>query len=182
MRRLVSSALLFVAVGLTARSSTAGGTTTEVIEALSAIDFLPGTVALEKIMGDDLTDLTDVANGNGDTGVRLRAYRSLGQFNTQESRNALVAGIDRYRGATRGTDLLMLIAAAEGLGEIAGPTDVATLGPLLDAPSRDLRTVVARALGHVANPAACTLLRNREPVEQSEQVMLAINAAQATCP
>lgn len=181
MRRLAGSAVLFLSVGVatSAPEAPAGGSTTDVLEALSGIDFLPGVNQI----GEDLTDLTDIANDvERDEGVRLRAYRSLGQFDNPEARSALELGIGRYRGAASGTELLFLIAAAEGLGQIAGPADVDVLGPLIDSSSRDLRVVVARALGHIGDANACILLRRRRGVEQTDQVQIAIDEATAVCP
>lgn len=190
MTRLVFSALLFAGVGLAAGSPTLPAhstATTDVIELLSAIDFLPGTVDLDRAMNSDLTVLTQLANSEeGDPGVRLRAYRSLGDYDEPAAHQALVTAIDRYRNEQAGTELLYLIAATEALGQIAAPEDVPTLGLLLNASSRDLRVVAARALGRVANTEACQLLRERrgtptQPVEQVDQVKIAIDAAEATC-
>jgi HEAT repeat protein len=187
MRALVHSALIFAGVGLAAGepAQAPGGSTAtiEVIELLSAIDFLPGTIELDEAMGTDLTVLTNVANAEeGDPGVRLRAYRSLGDYDNTASRDALAIAIGRYRDAGLGTELLYLIAAAEGLSQIAGPADVALLGPLLDSSSRDLRVVVARGLGHVGDVNACYLLFRRSSVEQVDQVKLAIQQAAENCP
>lgn len=187
MRRALSSLAIFAGVGLAAgepvKVPVGSSSTTEVIELLSAIDFLPGTVDLNEVMDSDVTVLANVANAeNGDPGVRLRAYRSLGDYDEPAARDALVLAIDRYRDERVGTRLLYLIAAAEGLSQIAGPGDVAILGPLLDSSSRDLRVVVARGLGHVADPAACFLLSIRRDVEQIDQVKQAIQEAAAACP
>ncbi len=182
MRRSLTSAILFATVAMASSAPAGGGTpTTEVIEALSGVDFLPGVTTLDAILDGDLTTLADIANGVGDPGVRVRAYRALGQFDDDTARLGLKTGIDRYRGATSGTELLYLAAAAEGLGEIGGPLDVVVLGPLLDAPSRDLRVVVARALGQIGDLAACDLLRRRLGVEQIEQVEIELDLAIARC-
>lgn len=181
-RHALTSVAMFVSIGLATSAPAGGSATTDVIEALSGIDYLPGTSTLTEILGGDLATLANVANNDGgDPGVRLRAYRSLGQFDSDAARQGLKVGIDRYRGAEAGTELLYLIAAAEGLGAIARPDDVSTLAPLLDAPSRDLRVVVARALGHVHDAQACALLRRRQPVEPVDQVELAIAEAIAGC-
>ncbi len=173
---------MFLIVGLASSDPAGGGTATaDVIEALSGIDFLPGAATLSAILGGDLTTLVAVANGDGDPGVRVRAYRSLGQFNEPAARQGLKTGIDRYRSEQSGTNSLYLAAAAEGLGQIADPGDVSTLGPLLDAPSRDVRVVAARALGRIGDPASCALLRLRRDVEQVEQVQIEVDEAAATC-
>lgn len=179
-RRLLSASAMFVTVAM-ATSAPAGGSSTEVIAALSAIDFLPGPETLNVLLDGDITSLADVANGGGDPGVRVRAYRSLGQFDDDRARQGLKQGIDRYRNATVGTDLLYLMAAAEGLGVIGGPADVPNLGPLLDAPSRDLRVVVTRALAQIGDPVACDLLRRRSVVEPEEQVHIELDLALASC-
>lgn len=181
MRRLASTAAMFVTVAMATSAPAGGGTPTDVIAALSGIDFLPGAEALNELLNGDLTTLADVANGDGDPGVRIRAYRSLGQFDDDRARQGLKTGIDRYQGATVGTELLYLMSAAEGLGMIGGPSDVPVLAPLLNAPSRDLRVVVARALGHISDPQACDLLRGRLPVEGEEQVKIELNLALASC-
>lgn len=181
MRRTASTAAMFATIAL-ANSAPAGGPpSTEVLAALSGIDFLPGAERLNAILNGDLTELADVANGDGDPGVRVRAYRSLGQFDDDRARQGLKTGIDRYRTATAGTELLYLMAAAEGLGVIGGPGDVPVLGPLLDAPSRDLRVVAARALGDIGDDGACDLLRRRAVVEPEEQVGIEIDLALASC-
>lgn len=189
MRRLAFSSLLFVGVGLATgapmrpEKSTA---TTEVIELLSAIDFLPGTGQLNQAMNSDLTVLTELANDEeSDPGVRLRAYRSLGDYDQPASHAALVTAIERYRGMTSGTQLLYLIASTEGLGQIGTPEEVDLIGPLLYSSSRDLKVAAARALGQIGDPVACKLLRDRRDdhdLEDEGQVTAAIDAAKDACP
>jgi HEAT repeat protein len=181
VKRGFSAAAMFATVALATSAAPAGGTSTEVIAALSAIDFLPGAQTLTDLVDGDLTSLADVANGTGDPGVRVRAYRSLGQFDDDRARQGLKQGIDRYRAAMGGTELLYLMAAAEGLGMIGGAADVPDLGPLLDAPSRDLRVVVARALADIGGASACDLLRRRSAVEPEEQVHIELDLALASC-
>jgi hypothetical protein len=190
MRRTIFSVLLFAGVGLAAGAPTMPAhstATTDVIELLSAIDFLPGTGDLNRAMNSDLSVLTQLANSEeGDPGVRLRAYRSLGDYDEPAAHQALIIAIERYRTEESGTELLYLIAATEALGQISVPEDVPVLGLLLNASSRDLRVVAARALGRVANDEACQLLRERrgtpsQPVESVDQVKIAIDAAAATC-
>jgi HEAT repeat protein len=180
-RRTVSAAVMFATVAMATSAPAGGGTAPEVIAALSGIDFLPGAETLTQLLDGDLTTLSDVANGDGDPGVRVRAYRSLGQFDDDRARQGLKTGIDRYRSETTGTELLYLMSAAEGLGMIAGDADVPVLAPLLDAPSRDLRVVVARALGQIGNSVACDLLRRRSTVEPDEQVHIELDLALASC-
>jgi len=158
-----------------------GAPTMDVIALLSGIDFLPGAEDLTELINGDLTALADVANGDGDPGVRVRAYRSLGQFDDDRARQGLKTGVDRYRTATTGTELLYLMAASEGLGMIGGSADVPVLAPLLNAASRDLRVVVARSLGQIGDIAACTLLSGRLQVEGEEQVKIELNLALASC-
>ncbi|MBE7454316.1 MAG: HEAT repeat domain-containing protein [Kofleriaceae bacterium] len=181
MTRRLSSIALFAAIALGAGRPATGSPTTDVIDALSGVDFLPGVTRLTAILGDDLSVLADVANGELDPGVRIRAYRSLGQFPVEEARLGIKEGIDRYRTATAGTELLYLAAATEALGESGGPADVPLLAPILDAPSRDLRVVVARALGRIGGDLACALLRARRDVEQVDQVRIEIDEASAAC-
>jgi HEAT repeat protein len=177
MTRLASFLVMFAAIA----QASGAPPSTEVIAALSGIDFLPGAETLTVLVNGDLTTLADVANGTGDPGVRVRAYRSLGQFDDVRARQGLKIGIDRYQSATSGTELLYLMAAAEGLGVIGEPADVPVLAPLLDAPSRDLRVIVARALGQIADAQACGLLQRRASVEQVEQVHIELDLALASC-
>lgn len=177
MTRLASLLVMFAAIA----QASGAPPSTEVIAALSGIDFLPGAETLTALVNGDLTTLADVANGTGDPGVRVRAYRSLGQFDDDRARQGLKTGIDRYQSATSGTELLYLMAAAEGLGVIGSSADVPVLAPLLDAPSRDLRVIVARALGQIADAQACGLLQRRASVEQVEQVHIELDLALASC-
>jgi HEAT repeat protein len=111
----------------------------------------------------------------------LRAYRSLGEFKDEAARTGLKLALDRYSFADDGTDLLYLIAAAEAFGAIATDQDAGALGRMLNSSSRDLRVVVASALGRVASTEACNLLRARRRVEQVDQVRIAIDEAAASC-
>lgn len=181
MRRAISAAAMFATVAMATSAPAGGGTPTEVIAALSGIDFMPGAETLSALVNGDLTTLADVANGDGDPGVRVRAYRSLGQFDDDRARQGLKTGIDRYRTATAGTELLYLMAAAEGLGIVGGPADVPVLAPLLDASSRDLRVVATRALAAIGNAQACDLLRGRRTVEPEPQVEIELDLALASC-
>jgi hypothetical protein len=179
--RALSPATMFAAVAMATSTPAGGGTSPDVIAALSGIDFLPGAEVLNALVMGDLTTLADVANREGDPGVRVRAYRSLGQFDDDRARQGLKQGIDRYRTATSGTELLYLMAAAEGLGMVGGPADVQVLAPLLDAPSRDMRVVAARALAAIADTQACDLLRGRRNVEPEPQVEIELDLALASC-
>jgi hypothetical protein len=186
MKRAAGMAVMFAAVGIATSEPLMNGhkaAPSPLHLQLSGLDFVPGDQELGQV-GADPAQLRDIAgDGAEDPGVRLRAYRALGLFGASpEARFALEAGITRYRNADRGIELLYLIAAAEALGQIAGPTDVPTIGPLLDAPSRDLRLGVARALGRIADPQACALLTRRSMVEQVPQVLIAINEAASVCP
>lgn len=180
--RLTSTAAMFMTVAMATSAPAGGAPTMDVIALLSGIDFVPGAEALTAVVNGDLAALAEVANGDGeDPGVRVRAYRSLGQFDDDRARQGLKTGIDRYRSATTGTDLLYLMAASEGLGMIGGPADVPVLAPLLNAASRDLRVVVARSLGRIGDIAACSLLSGRLQVEGEEQVEIELNLALASC-
>jgi hypothetical protein len=182
MKRAGTLSTIFVAVAIASSAPANSAPPSDaVLAALSGIDFMPGAPMLNALVNGDLTTLADVANGTGDPGVRIRAYRSLGQFDDDRARQGLKTGIDRYQSAASGTDLLYLMAAAEGLGIIGGPTDVPVLAPLLDAPSRDLRVVVARSLGQIHDAQACVLLQRRASVEQVEQVHIELDLALASC-
>jgi HEAT repeat protein len=173
--------LIAAAAGGMVASAAAGETrvvaSPAVIEALSAVDFLPSSAALSTMLAGDLQTLVDLADSDADPGVRLRAYRSLGMFDSDVARNALAATIARLSGASTGTETLFLLAAIEGYGQIGGAGGVRLLVPLLDAPELDVRAATARALGATRAPAACAPLHDRGANEASEQVRIAIDAA-----
>ncbi len=177
---------LAAAAGLTATVSAGKSqlvASPALIEALSGVDFLPPADDLTAMVGGDLQVLVDLAESDVDPGVRIRAYRSLGLLDSDLTRSALAASVEKRKTATAGTELLILIASVEGLGQIGGADAVRALVPLLDAPARDLRAATARALGATAAPGACAPLRARQSQEASSQVRLAIDAAiAAVCP
>lgn len=135
------------------------------LDVLSGIDFVPGRADLDRLFAGNVSDLVAVANGDGgeDPGIRLRAYRALGQFEGDPvALSGVRAAVGRYRSARQGTELLYLIAALHALGVVGDASDVATVAPLLGAgDSRDLRAAAARALGDLGGEAACEALRSQ---------------------
>jgi len=186
MKLRLSIVLLAAAAGTTAGQSVEvapRAASPAAVDALSAIDFLPTTATLTTVLQGNLQTLVDIAESDIDPGVRLRAYRSLGLFDTDVTRAALVTTIDGYRTAREGTELLHLIAAVEALGQVGRDSAVPVLAPLLDAESRDLRATTARALGVTKAGAACAPLRARQSQEPTGQVRIAIDTAIASvCP
>jgi HEAT repeat protein len=78
-----------------------------------------------------------------------------------------------------GSDLLVLRAAIEALGTLQVATDLTVLAPLLNHPSRDIRTTTADALRDLCNSQAIAPLRVRYSEETVAQVQLAISQAPA---
>lgn len=150
------------------------------LDVFSGIDFVPGRADLDRLFAGNVSELVGVANGvdGEDPGIRLRAYRSLAQFDGDPVALAgLRDAVARYRSARQGTEVLYLMAAVHALGVVGDASDVATLSPLLGAgESRDLRAAAARALGALGGTAACSALRAvaSDPVAM---VKLAVNRA-----
>ncbi len=150
------------------------------LAALSGIDFVPGRSALDELFVGGAAELVELANdelGDGDPGIRLRAYRSLGRFADDPAALAGVReAIARYRNARSGVELLYLIAALDALGELGSGDDVALTVPLLSAVSVDVRAAAARALGGLDATAACAPLRQQTMIAKG-LVLVAVDRA-----
>lgn len=151
------------------------------IEALSGIDYVPTKQELDLRLGatadDILIDLARNGNPTTDTGVRIRAYRALVQYDTPEVHAALTAAIAELGASTDPIDLLHLKAAMDSFATLAGDAAVDDLAPQLDHASLDVRAAAARALGRTESANALPPLRARLNVEPEDQVKSAISKA-----
>ncbi len=154
----------------------------EVVELLSATASAPSKSQIDQVMGANAAaDLIEIANdnsGEGDPGVRIRAYSALRHFaDTPESetvRLGLVTAVSSHTSETTGTPLLYLRAAMFSLAEVGGESSATDLLPLLAHTSRDIRAACAHALGITGSATAIQPLRDRALIELELQVKLAI--------
>jgi hypothetical protein len=168
------------------------------IEAMTPIDGLPSSTALDAVFGvaQTVTSLQDIALSTDPTvdfGVQLRAIRTLPAYcpttapcstTAHDTLVQLVAAYDLVALPTA-RDLLRLRATIEALGLAGVPDDVGILTGFLDHTNRDVRATTAKALGTLCNTVAIQALRTRSAAELSLQVKLAISAALrdlANCP
>lgn len=143
----------------------------------TGIDYLPTAADLVQASGD-VAAIAAIANDDGgDPGTRIRAYRSLGVFDSPTAKASLAVTLTTLRDSAQPVDQLYLIAAAEALGQHGRAEAVAALAPLLDHESRDVRAAAATALGRTQASEACDPLRSQAAVEQNPQVDAALNAA-----
>jgi HEAT repeat protein len=154
------------------------------VAALSGIDVpitgQRGKDLIESAFGaSPLAELIDVAHDpEQDVGVRLRAYRAIGLYETNMARTALTAHLAELAAATSGPDLLLLRAAIEALGQQHDPSDVDTLEDFLDfADSRDIRAATADALRQIGSTTAVSALQAQLSNESEPQVRFAIERA-----
>jgi HEAT repeat protein len=154
---------------------------TQLEQELSGFDYLPSRATLDTMLGGDLSGLLVVATTTDDpevtTGMRVRAYRALGQFDADLARNALTAAIVANRDSDAPHARMLLIAAIEGLGAIGSDAAVTVLASTLGNDSRDVRAAAALALGDTASPDACSPLRGQNTHETNPQVRAALQAA-----
>jgi hypothetical protein len=181
-----------LAVGLAAADHVSGAVgdpaaapNQEVSDLLSGIDFVPGKSTLDQVLTDPEGDLIDLANDDElDSGLRIRAIRALGLYPGQQTEDALrdliAALLAGPSGGATGRDSLLIRAATYALASVDPLGSVAVIGPLLDHPSRDLRTDAAHALGLTGQPGAIPLLQERRDRESEGQVLWAINEALRT--
>ena len=154
------------------------------------IDTVPTKQQINDAFGsnDPLPSLVAIATGtatDSDTiAIRLRAIHALAKYCAttpctvgDPAHQAVAAVLPAAQPATSGSPVLVLRAAIETLGTMKVPTDVSTLVPLLDHPSRDIRAATARALRDLCNTQAITPLRTRYSSEMTDQVKLAISEA-----
>lgn len=183
MTRRWHSRLAVAAAALASGVAAAGSTgdpdadATAVVEALSAVDFLPSAGELSARLAGDEQFLIVLARTSQDPGLQLRAVRALGLYPTEPMRQALRDTLASYHNAAEGTPALILIAAIEAIGASADPDELATLVPFLSASSRDVRLATVHALGETRAPAACAPLRARQSLEAVSQVRIAIDGA-----
>lgn len=154
----------------------------EVVELLSGISYSPNKNSIDLVMGaaaiEDLIAIAEDSSAGSDPGVRIRAWRALGEYPLSPDANlasdALRAGVTEFASATTGTDLLLLRACMLSLAQLDGDNSVADLVPRLSHTSRDIRASAAQALGITGSSAAYQPLLDRALVEQEAQVKLAI--------
>ena len=161
----------------------------QVQNTLTTIDTVPTRQQIDSAFGNQpqvaLQNLTSIAGDLGaDVGIRLRAIHALAKYcaatpctETDVAHQSLITLIGQTRSETVGAPLLVLRAAVETLGAMRVATDVNTLVPLLDHPSRDIRASTAKALQDLCNTQATSPLRIRYARETTEQVKLAISEA-----
>lgn len=143
----------------------------------TGIDYLP-TVEDLVAAGSDVGAVTAIASDDGaDPGIRIRAFRSLGVYDSPSAKAMLTQTLTALRESPEPLDRLYLIAAAEALGEHGGEAAVPDLAALLDHESRDVRAAAASALGRTQAPAACDRLTAQLTIEDTDQVAAAVNAA-----
>jgi HEAT repeat protein len=162
-------------------------TTIDVVPTKAQINnaYPPGTA--EQDVLQNLAAIAIDTESQEDIGIRLRAIHALAKYcpatpcaSTDLAHQSVVQVIDAIRASDApptGSEILLLRAAIETLGTMRVSTDVSTLVPLLEHPSRDIRAATARALRDVCNPQAITPLRARYNGESTDQVKLAISEA-----
>lgn len=191
MRRLGTAGVLALALALPARGEVAL-LTQPILDTLTTIDALPSTEQLDTAHGSRaaaLANLTLIALGEGaavDPGVQVRAVRVLAPYcgpppcepaSPAHVTLVTIATTPRYRDARAGSDLVILRAALEALGQQRVTDDAPLVIPLLEHPSRDIRAAAALALRDLGSLLALAPLRARYLQEQVPQVRLAISAA-----
>ena len=192
---------VLVALLLTAVAAIALGATTleeDVKHTLTPADSVPTKQQITVAFGSDdstardkLAELALDADPDPqnrvDIGIRLRAIHALAKYcgappttpcaTTDVAHQAIVQVIEATKMDTLGAKVLVLRAAIETMGTMRIASDVSTLMPLLDHPSRDIRAATARALRDLCNTQAITPLRTRYSGETTDQVKLAISEA-----
>ncbi|HTE56377.1 MAG TPA: HEAT repeat domain-containing protein [Kofleriaceae bacterium] len=173
-------------LGVWAAAAGGGGPPTEsgqtVADLLSGVEFVPSRVDLDSAMGDDANaELIAIAQGQDDDldspGQRIRAYRALSLYPSTATETALRAALATYGSDRGGVGTLYVRAAMDALARCAGDAAVTPIAPLLDHESLDVRADAAHALGLTGSELAIAPLSDRQPIELSEQVKLAITEA-----
>ncbi|HUJ60315.1 MAG TPA: HEAT repeat domain-containing protein [Kofleriaceae bacterium] len=188
-------ALLAIAIALTARGEADTGLPLSGLaqDALTTIDSDPTQSQLDSVFGASASStLTEVADdASVDVGIRLRAIHALVHYcdpistsnpacNPASPAHTTLVGLIASTGAaSAGADLLVLRAAVETLGPLRVPADTATLIPLLDHASRDIRASTAHALRDLCDGDTTVMdaLRQRYQTERVDQVRFAISEA-----
>lgn len=154
----------------------------DVVELLSGLSYVPDKSAIDAVLGatavEDLVQIAEDNSVDADAGLKLRAFRALGEYEVNPQRAvaaaALRGAIDRFATENEGTELLYLRASMRSLAHIDGSNAVVDLVNLLEHPSRDIRAACAQALGITGSDAAIQPLRLRALIEREPQVKLAI--------
>ncbi|HEU4615006.1 MAG TPA: HEAT repeat domain-containing protein [Kofleriaceae bacterium] len=160
--------------------------------ALTTIDMIPTRQQLDNAFAKEklipLATLIELATTDDTSrdgiAIRLRAIHALAKYcnptpctASDPVHQAVASVVPATQNAATGSSVLLLRAAVETLGIMRVSTDVNTLIPLLDHPSRDIRAATARALRDLCNTQAITPLRTRYSGELTDQVKLAISEA-----
>jgi hypothetical protein len=178
-RRLLAAAVLLCALPA---AGALPDVPAEVVDALTQIDTTPSKATLNGMFPTPqaaLDNLRQIAlDATVDLGVQLRAIRALpaycptpcGDSPVHDTLLSLIANYSRTMRAPQ--DIMRLRAAVEALGATHSglSSDVATLRPLLDDMSRDVRATTVRALRNLCNQDAITPLSMQYQSEKSEQV------------
>ncbi len=154
----------------------------QVIELLSGLNYVPDQFTIDSVLGptavEDLVQIAEDNSVNADPGLRLRAFRALGEYGENPQRTTAAAALRRaittYGSENSGTKLLYLRSSMLGLASIEGGNAVSNLVDQLGHPSRDIRAACAQALGITKSDAAIQPLRARALIEVEDQVQLAI--------
>jgi len=157
----------------------------DVVELLSGLSYEPDRLSIDTVLGpaavDQLINIAEDETVGSDPGLRIRAYRALGQYgqtpDAGEAISALRRAINKFRRDQVGTNVLLLRVSMLSLAKIDGPNAVAVLVGMLTHQSRDIRAACAQALGITGSSAAEQPLRDRALVEEQAQVQLAISDA-----
>jgi hypothetical protein len=194
-RRLLLAAALLCALPARGAETTLPD---PVVNALTPIDSVPSTVALNEPPVDPLVEpIGQPGDPSTDLGIQfgiqLRAIRALPSYCPPSpakcgpgtvARDTLFAILTSYvplsiSGAQLpGHEVLRLRAAAEALGATRSDQneDVAALTALLVSPSRDVRATAVRALRNFCNDGAKLAVRNQIS-DASAQVRAEVRAA-----
>lgn len=195
MKKLLAiGSVIFAA--LVAGAGTVDSLNENQLDALTTIDTVPTRALYESLPSEAKLDQAQLqaiaADGSASPAYRLRAIHALSTYcvipappapqtcpDTDPAHQTLAALITANGSAHAGADLLILRGAIEAIGPLRGSNDAATLVPLLDHPSRDIRSTTALALGAVCDNSPTTLqaLHQRYSNESTDQVKLAISAA-----
>jgi hypothetical protein len=150
---------------------------------LSGIDFVPSRGHFDNADVAE-ADLIEIARDDGaDEGHRIRAYRALAYYPGAGTEKALSDAIEEH--GAHGTiptplpvETIYLRAAMHALAVVAGERGVDDIAPMLDHPSRDVRTDAARALAVCGSTTAIPMLRARlENPDEVAQVRFALTDA-----
>jgi HEAT repeat protein len=192
MRRL----LVLAAVAAVARTGASDVPQLPVKYALTTIDQPATQNQLNTLFGDPTAarqGLAAIVNDSSQlAGIRLRAIHALVNYPDQTTpaiaHDALAALINPNPNATTGSQLLIVRAAIEALGQVGtAGQDTSVIASYLDDNSRDVRAAAALALRDLGDSTAVCALRTRLQHEAIPQVRLAISAAlrvlgQSSCP